>query len=161
MKTRKYAAALALVLPLLAGLAAYVPYTLLLFRRGAWLGIYATPFAALRAILSAQLHSLIFMRFSPALLVYGSILLIPWATLFLFSRRSPWFHEWMQISIRLVIALGIVSTLFDLPYSQHNLTPGGLDDPALVPSAILALCFGYVVGEFWCLGQPQPLVDRL
>lgn len=152
---------LALLLPLLAGLMAYVPYTLLLFRRGAWLGLYSSPFAAFRAIVSAQLHSLILMRFSPAVLVFGSILLIPWATLFLFSRRSPWFYEWMQISIRLLIALGILSTLFDLPYAQHNLFPGGLNDPPLVPSAILALCFGYVVGEFWCLGQPQPLVDRL
>lgn len=152
---------LALVLPLLAGLAVYVPFAMLLCRRGAWLGLYATPAAALRAILAKQLHSLIFIRFSPAALVFGAILLIPWATLFLFSRRSPWFHEWMQISIRLVFAGGILSTLFNLPYSQYQLMPGGLDDPAVVPSAILALCFGYVVGEFWCLGQVQPLVDRL
>lgn len=151
---------LALVLPFLLGLSLLLPEALLLFRRGHWIDLYATFSDALLGLLRAQFHALLGGHFTVSFLLFGCILILPWCTLFL-TRRSPWFHEWPQISLRLLFAGGGLCILFNAMFAPYYLVPGGLDDPGLVPSAILALCFGYIAGEFWCLGQPQPLVDRL
>ncbi len=151
---------LAFVFSFALGLSIYLPEAYVLFRRGAWLGLYDGLPAAFRAILSSQLAMLTALHLSPVLLVFACILLIPLCSLFLLSRRCPWFYEWPQTASRLFFAGGILATLFNVMFAPHFLVPGGMDDPVLVPTLLLGLCYGYVAGEFWCIGQPRPLLDR-
>lgn len=151
---------LTFVFSLALGLSLYVPEALVLFHRGSWLGLYDSIGTALKTIVSAQLSMLTALHLSPVLLVFICILMIPLFSLFLLSRRCPWFYEWPQTSIRLFFAGGILATLFNVMFSPHFLVPGGMDDPVLVPTLLLGLCYGYAAGELWCIGQPRLLLDR-
>ena len=145
---------------LLLGLSIYLPEAIVLFRRGSWLGLYSVWTDALLGIFTAQLSTLTSMQFSPVLLVFACIILIPYCSLFLLSRRCPWFYEWPQTAIRIFFAGGILATLYNVMFSPHFLVPGGMDDPVLVPTLLLGLCFGYVVGDLWCLGQLSPSLNN-
>jgi tetratricopeptide (TPR) repeat protein len=115
-------------------------------------GVYDNAGAAFLAMAKAGAADWLVLRFSPAVLVFASILLIPPAVLFLLSRRCPWFYERGEILIRALLGAGAAGMAWNAVYSPMFLT-GGMQDPALLPYALLAVCFGYVAGEFWIMGQ--------
>ena len=144
-----------------AGLSLYVGLACLTANRGSWLGMYpGGAWDAFKDIFRTQFSSLAMMKFSPALLVFGCILAVPWCTLFLLSHRCPWCYEGAEIWIRVVFGLGLASIAWTPPYSPCYLVPGGLDDPPVVPSLILAVCFGCTIGEIWLMGDLRPRIDN-
>ncbi|MBR6021303.1 MAG: hypothetical protein IK066_02670 [Kiritimatiellae bacterium] len=144
-----------------AGLSLYVVLARLTASRGSWLGMYpGGAWEAFRMLLRTQFASLAMMKFSPALLVFGCILAVPWCTLFLLSHRCPWCYEGAEIWIRVVFGLGLASIAWTPPYSPCYLVPGGLSDPPVVPSLVLAVCFGCTVGETWLMGDLRERIDN-
>lgn len=115
-------------------------------------GMHGSAAAVLAALAKAATAEWLVLRFSPAVLVFASILLIPPTVLFLLSRRCPWFYERGEILIRALLGAGAAGVAWHAVYSPVFLM-GGMQNPAVLPSAILAVCFGYVAGEFWIMGQ--------
>lgn len=144
-----------------AGLSLYAVMAWLVVRRGAWVGMYAGGMAeAFPAIFRAQFAGLLAMHFSPALLVFGCVLGIPWLVLFVMSHRCPWCYESAEIGIRVLFGIGLATIAWTPPYAPCFLVVGGLVDPPVVPSLILAVCFGCVVGETWIMGDLRPRIDN-
>lgn len=108
--------------------------------------------AALAAVARAATADWMVLRFSPALLVFLSVLMIPCGVLFWLSRRCPWFYERGEVLIRVLFGAGLAGVAWNAVYSPSFLV-GGMQDPAVLPNAVLAVCFGYVAGEFWIMGQ--------
>lgn len=155
---KRFGAYAAFILPGLLGGAA-----LLLTFRWSWLHggqeLYGSIRAWGRAMLAAQAHGIGFhVAASPVILVMVTVAFLPWWILFPLSHRSPWFYERGQILLRLLLLGHLGSLLFNVTYSPWLLL-GGVQDPYLLPSALLAACAGYVTGEFWCLSEIIPFQD--
>jgi len=158
---RSWLAWLAYVLAPLAGLSLYAVCAWLVWRRGQWLGLYPGGlWEAFQAIFRAQFSALYTMHFSPALLVFACVLGVPWCTLFLLSHRCPWCYEGAEIFIRVVFGIGLASIAWTPPYAPCFLVVGGLVDPPVAPSLVLAVCFGCTVGETWIMGDLRPRIDN-
>ena len=142
---------------LLAGLALYGIAAYLLFRRGGPAGLYDSRFEALSQIIREQVLQIIQIRFSPGFPVVIFVTLMPWLTLFAMSRRSPWFYEWGQVVVRLIFVGGLLGVLYNAAFSPWNLL--GMGYLAATPYLLLAVCMGYMAGEFWILGEIQVLAD--
>ncbi|NCA82503.1 MAG: tetratricopeptide repeat protein [Opitutae bacterium] len=144
---------------LLLGLSLYPLQAFVLFRQGAPWDLFASPGQAWALILREQLQLILHVRYSPGFMVIMFLCLVPWLTLFVMSRRSPWFYEGWQIAVRLIIVVGLVGVLYNASYAPWNLL--GLSYLMVTPYLLLAICMGYIAGEFWIIGEPQVLVDRL
>lgn len=139
------------------GLTAYPLIAFVYFKQQALAGAYVAPLDAMRQMLSAQFLAATQLRYAPGFLVIVAVSVVPWLTLFPLSIRSPWFYEWGQIAVRALFAVGMVAVLADLPFSPWRLV--GFGYLMTLPYLILAICFGYVAGEFWILGEPQMMLD--
>ncbi len=148
---------LAIWLGLLAGLSFYGVFAHLLFRNSAHLDVMTTRWQALYQILRDQFELITRVRHYNGFLVAMCVCLIPWITLFVLSRRSPWFYEIGQVIVRLIFLGGLLGVLFNATYSPWNLM--GMNYLMVVPYLLMAVCVGYIAGEFWILGEAQPLVD--
>ena len=158
---KSWLAWLAFVFSPLAGLSLYWIMAVLVYRRGAWLGMYpGGRWEALLDILRAQFANLYAMHFSPALLVFVCILGVPWLTLFVMSHRCPWCYEGAEIAIRVLFGIGLATIAWTPPYSPCFLVPGGLIDPPIAPTLLLAACFGCTIGETWLMGDLRPRIDN-
>ena len=155
---KRFGAYAAFILPGLLGGAA-----LLLTFRWSWLHggqeLYGSIRAWGRAMLAAQAHGIGFhVAASPIILVMVTVAFLPWWILFPLSHRSPWFYERGQVLLRLLLLGHLGSLLFNVTYAPWLLL-GGVQDPYLLPAALLAACAGYVTGEFWCLSEDIPFKD--
>ena len=139
------------------GLSLYPLIAYVYFKQLALAGNYVPPLEALRQTLSSQFQMATQLRFAAGFLVIVAVPVVPWLTLFPLSSRSPWFYEWGQIGVRALFAVGMLAVLYDLPFSPWQLS--GFGYVMVVPYAILAVCMGYVAGEFWILGEPQIMLD--
>lgn len=133
-------------------LAAYV-----FFKQSALAGAYVAPWAALEQMLGAQLLLIVQLRYSSGFLAIVAVSVLPWLTLFPMSSRSPWFYEWGQVGVRLIFVGGLIAILFDASFAPWGLM--GMSYLLVTPYLILAICMGYVVGEFWILGETQMMMD--
>ena len=139
------------------GLTLYPLIAYVLFKQSALAGTYVAPLEALRQTLAAQFQMATQLRFASGFLVIVAVPLVPWLTLFPLSSRSPWFYEWGQISVRGLFAVGMLAVLGDAPFAPWRLM--GFGYLMTTPYVILAICMGYVAGEFWILGEPQIMLD--
>lgn len=143
---------------LLAGLSLYPMEAYYLFRKGLFAGAFASPWQAWAMILREQGWSIVQLRFHPGFPVILFFSLVPWLTLFAMSPRSPWFYERWQIAVRLIFVGGLMGVLGGASFSPWNLL--GMNYLMVTPYLLLAICMGYMAGEFWILGEWQQLADR-
>jgi tetratricopeptide (TPR) repeat protein len=141
------------------GLALYPFNAFMLFRPGAEMGPFSSFWQAWGRILQDQAQRiLLFPSHNPPGFLYILIFaLVTWLMLFAMSHRSPWFYESGQMLVRLLLVAGGLGVLYNI-----GLAPWRMPDMSnLVVTAyvVLATCTGYMAGEFWILGEPQPLVD--
>lgn len=151
---RTYAALLG---GLALGLALYPLIAFVYFKQHALAGSYVAPLEALRQTLADQFQMVTQIRYATGFLVVIVLPVVPWLTLFPLSSRSPWFYEWGQIGVRALFAVGMLAVLFDLSFSPWHLM--GFSYLMAMPYVILAICMGYVAGEFWIMGEPQIMMD--
>ena len=142
---------------LLLGLALYPLHAVALFRQGASAGMFASPWEAWAQILREQFHLIVLVRQAPGFPVIMFFCLAPWLMLFAMSRRSPWFYEGDQVLVRLVFAAGLLGVLYNAPFAPWQLL--GMNYPMVSPYVLLAICMGYMAGEFWILGSVHALLD--
>ena len=142
---------------LLAGLSLYAFNAYVLYRRGTVLELFASPQAAWIQIAKEQWALISQIHYHPGFLVVMFLSLVPWLTLFAMSRRSPWFYERGQVAVRLILAGGLLAVLYNATFSPWNLI--GMGYLMVTPYVLLAVCMGYMVGEFWILGEINLLVD--
>ena len=111
---------------------------------GTWGGMTAS-FANdyLATILRFRLHS--------GFLVLMVMAIVPWALVFLLSRRSPWSYDPDQVLVRIVFIVGLLAVLYDAPFSFWNLL--GVDGLMLPAHALLAAGIGFMSGELWIVGS--------
>ena len=77
---------------------------------------------------------------------------VPWGMLFLLRPKKPaWRYSPWQVLLRLVVLAAAMSTLFNAPLSPWRFF--GMHYLMVTPYLILAGCAGYVVGDFWVMGQ--------
>ena len=141
----------------LLGAALYPLHALVLYRTGAAAGLYGSVWAALAAILRDQALLITQVRYSPGFPVIMFFSLVPWLTLFVMSRRSPWFYEPPQVIVRLIFTGGLLGVLCNASFAPWHLL--GTTYFMVTPYLLLAVCLGYIAGEFWILGEAQPLLD--
>ena len=139
------------------GLSLYVASALLLYRQAAPLELFASRGQAWAQILQEQLSLIVQVRYSAGFPVVMFFSLAPWLTLFTMSRRSPWFYEWGQVTVRLIFVGGLAGVLYNASFAPWHLL--GMGYLMLTPYVLLAICMGYMAGEFWILGEAQPLAD--
>lgn len=115
---------------------------------GTWGGMTAS-FASdyLATILRFRLHS--------GFLVLMVMAIVPWALVFLLSRRSPWSYDPDQVLVRIVFIAGVLAVLYDAPVSFWNLL--GVDGLMLPAHALLAAGIGFMSGELWIEGARSPV----
>ena len=142
---------------LVLGLLFYPLDAYVFFKQSALAGMYVAPWAALKQMLGAQIQLITQIRYSPGFLAIIAVSVVPWLTLFTMSSRSPWFYEWGQIGVRLIFAGGLIAILYDASFAPWNLL--GMGYLMVTPYLMLAICMGYVVGEFWILGESQRMMD--
>jgi len=141
----------------LLGLAFYPFNAYVLYRQGGYLGVYTSMWQALFQIIETQLQLITQVRFSPGFPVIIFFSLVPWLTLFAMSRRSPWFYEWGQVLVRLIFVGGLLAVLFNASFAPWKLL--GLSYLMVTPYLLMAVCMGYMAGEFWILGEKKVLGD--
>ena len=129
----------------------------LLFKQNALAGSFIQPWVAVKQVLSDQILQVTQIRFSPGFLAIIAVSVIPWLTIFAMSTRSPWFYEWGQVSVRLIFIGGLLAILYDASFAPWHLL--GMGYLMVTPYLMLAICMGYIVGEFWILGETQALLD--
>ncbi|MDR0994501.1 MAG: tetratricopeptide repeat protein [Verrucomicrobiota bacterium] len=85
-------------------------------------------------------------------LIVMSLAVIPWCILFLLRAKKPaWRYSAWQVGLRLIVLLSAMAVLFNAPLSPWRFF--GMRYLMLTPYLILSVCAGYVVGEFWVMGQ--------
>ena len=139
------------------GLSLYAFHAIMLYRQGLWAELYASPWQALLQIWREQVMQIAMVRFSPGFLVLAFFSVVPWLILFAMSSRSPWFYEWGQVLPRVVLAGALLGVLFNAPFSPWRLM--GMGQLVVTPYLVLAICMGYMAGEFWILGEVHYLLD--
>ncbi len=135
------------------GGAAYGLAAWLLVRRG---GAGAVG-QALARILQEQAQLIVQVRFSPGVLIVLLFAMVPWLMLFAMSRRSPWYYEGDQVAVRVLIVAGLLAVLYDAPFAPWRLL--GMDYLMVTPYLLMAICAGYMAGEFWIMGESQMSSD--
>jgi tetratricopeptide (TPR) repeat protein len=139
------------------GLMVYPFNAYVLFRESAPWGLFASPWQAWARILQDQLLLIAQIRLSPGFLVIMFFCLVPWLMLFAMSRRSPWYYETDQVAVRLVFTGGLLGVLYSASFAPWSML--GMVYLLVTPHVLLAICMGYMAGEFWILGEVQELGD--
>ena len=139
------------------GLLVYPLDAYVFFKQSALAGMYVAPWAAMKQMLGGQIQLITQIRYSPGFLAIIAVSVMPWLTLFTMSSRSPWFYEWGQIGVRIIFAGGLIAILYDASFAPWGLL--GMGYLMVTPYLMLAICMGYVVGEFWILGESQMMMD--
>ncbi|MDY0149288.1 MAG: hypothetical protein RBT03_04280 [Kiritimatiellia bacterium] len=141
----------------LLGLVLYGFHAVVLFRHGLPSHAFASPWAALLQIWQSQMALVLQVRHSAGFFVVMFFCLGPWLTIFVMSRRSPWFYEWGQIVVRLIFIGGLLAVLYNASFSPWHLM--GMSYLLLTPYVLMAVGMGYMAGEFWILGERHHLLD--
>lgn len=141
----------------LLGLSLYGFHAVVLFQHGLPSGAFASPWAALLQIWQSQVALVLQVRHSAGFFVVMFFCLGPWLTIFVMSRRSPWFYEWGQIVVRLIFIGGLLAVLYNASFSPWNLM--GMSYLLVTPYVLMAVAMGYMTGEFWILGERHHLLD--
>ncbi len=139
------------------GLLFYLLDAYVFYKQNALAGSYVAPLESVRQLLAAQIQLVTQLRFSPGFLAIIAVSVVPWLTLFTMSSRSPWFYEWGQIGVRLIFAGGLMAILYNASFAPWSLL--GMGYLAVTPYLMLAICMGYIAGEFWILGEFQIMMD--
>lgn len=139
------------------GLSLYFFHILMLYKDAQWAGHFASPWAVLTQMLADQIGPVLMVRHSNGFFVVMFFCLVPWLTLYLMSRRSPWFYEWGQILVRAIFIGGLLAVLYNASFSPWNLM--GMYFLVVTPYMIMAVCFGYMAGELWILGEIHLMLD--
>jgi hypothetical protein len=142
---------------LLLGLSLYLFHAVILYEHGLPADIYASPGQALMDIWTKQFLLILQVRYSTGFFVVMFFCLGPWLTLFVMSRRSPWFYEWGQIAVRLIFLAGLIAALYNASFGPWTLM--GLQFLLVTPYVLMAVAVGYMAGEFWILGERHHLLD--
>ena len=133
-----------------AGLGLYAVHVGLLYWRVMPTGAFASPWAAGASVLREQFALISQLRTHAAFPVLAFFCLVPWFLLFVMSRRTPWHYEGDQIVVRWLFAGGLLGVLFNAPFAPWHML--GMKYLAVTPYLLLAVCTGYMNGEFWILG---------
>ncbi|MGD9782669.1 MAG: tetratricopeptide repeat protein [Kiritimatiellia bacterium] len=133
-----------------AGLGLYALHAGLLYWRGRPTDAFSSPWAAGMAMLQEQFALVVQLRSHAAFPLLAFFCLVPWFLLFVLSRRTPWHYEGDQIAVRWVFAGGLLAVLCNASFAPWHLL--GMKYLAVTPYLLLAVCMGYMDGEFWILG---------
>ncbi len=139
------------------GLLLYPVHAVWLFRQGAPWNLVASPWEAWARILQEQLTLIVLLRFSSGFIIIVLLSFVPWLMLFAMSRRSPWFYEFDQVIVRLILAVVVMAVLFNAFIAPWQIL--GMTYPMVTPYLILALCMGFMTGELWIMGEPRNVRD--
>jgi Tfp pilus assembly protein PilF len=136
---------------------------LLLYLLNGWT-LWSDPTAALRGFGSMwaviwyiwrdQWHLIVNAPQISGFLLVMALTVVPWGGLFLMrSKRPAWRYSAWQVVLRLVVLALAMGALFNAPFSPWNFF--GMAYVMATPYLILAVCAGYVAGEFWVMGQAR------
>jgi tetratricopeptide (TPR) repeat protein len=142
---------------LMLGLGLYALHAFTLHRHGQPMQAYDSRWDALLEIWKGQADAIGAFRFTPGLVIILFLSLAPWLTLFAFSLRSPWFYESGQVAARLIFTAGLMVVLYNASFSPWNLM--GMNVFLVTPYVVMAICMGYMAGEFWILGEVHGMID--
>lgn len=120
-------------------------------RRAAALGVVDNWRAVTVSFGSDYLAALLQFRQHSGFIVLMLMAFVPWAMVFLLSRRSPWNYDPDQVPVRFVFVIGLLAILYDAPFSFWNLL--GVEGLMLPAHALLAASMGYMSGELWIVGS--------
>jgi len=134
---------------------------LLLYPLNAWT-IWSNPTTALRGFQSMwgvlwfiwrdQWHLIVHAPQTTGFLLVLALTLIPWGVLFLLRAKRPaWRYRVWPVLLRMVVLAAAIGTVVNAPLSPWNFF--GMYYVMVTPYLILAVCAGYVAGEFWVMGQ--------
>lgn len=134
---------------------------LLLYLVNAWT-LWSNPTLALRGFQSMwgvlwfiwrdQWHLIVHAPQTTGFLLIMALTLVPWGVLFLSRAKRPaWRYRIWPVLLRWVVLAAAVGTLFNAPLSPWHFF--GMAYVMVTPYLILAVCAGYVAGEFWVMGQ--------
>ena len=99
-----------------------------------------------------QWHLIVNAPQTAGFLLVMVLTLLPWGMLFLLrSKRPAWRYSFWQVAVRLVVLGAALGALFNLPLAPWHFF--GMHYLMVTPYVILAVCAGYVAGEFWAMGQ--------
>ena len=135
------------------GLLAVPLHAAIFFWEGRSAGFAVTFLGALTQHIIDPLRLFARMRFIEGIYIVPLISAVPWLILFAMSNRSPWTYDGSKIGIRLLLVGGLWGVLGDALYAPWRLV--GMWYPMVTPYLLLAVCMGYMAGEFWILGQTQ------
>ena len=142
---------------LVLGLLFYPLHAVWFFRQGESWALFASPWQAWARILQEQILLILQVRFSSGFIIILLLSFVPWLMLFAMSRRSPWFYEFDQVGVRLILAAVLMAVLFNAFIAPWKML--GLDYLMVTPYWILAICMGYMTGELWIMGEPRNVRD--
>lgn len=142
---------------LLLGLSLYPFNAQVLFQNGVAQELFASPWQAWAQMLQDQALLIGQVRFNAGFLIILLFSMVPWLLLFAMSRRSPWYYESDQIAVRVIFVGGLMAVLYNAPFSPWRLL--GSNHLMVTPYLLLAICMGYMAGEFWIVGECQRLQD--
>jgi len=134
---------------------------LLLYPLNAWT-LWSDPTAAQRGFHSMwgvlwyiwrdQWHLIVKAPHITGFLLVMALTVVPWSVLFLLRAKRPaWRYRIWPVLLRLVVLAVAAGTLFNASLAPWNFF--GMFYVMITPYVILAACTGYVVGEFWVMGQ--------
>ena len=139
------------------GLLMYPVHALWFFRQGAPWELFASPWQAGLRIVQEQLWLILLVRSSSSFIIILLLSTVPWLMVFVMSRRSPWFYEFDQVGVRLVLGAVLMAVLFNAFISPWKAL--GMTYPMVTPYLILAVCMGFMAGELWIMGEPRNVRD--
>ena len=139
------------------GLLVYPVHALWFFRQGAPWGLFASPWPAWMRIVQEQLLLILQVRFSSSFILILLLSTVPWLMVFAMSRRSPWFYEFDQVGVRLVLSAVLMAVLFNAFIAPWKAL--GMTYPLVTPYLLLAVCMGFMTGELWIMGEPRNVRD--
>jgi len=134
---------------------------LLLYPLNAWT-LWSNPTTALRGFHSMggvlwyiwrdQWHLIVNAPQITGFLLVMALTVVPWSVLFLLRTKRPaWRYRIWPVLLRWVVLAAAMGALFNSPLAPWNFF--GMFYVMVTPYLILAVCTGYVAGEFWVMGQ--------
>lgn len=99
-------------------------------------------------ILKNQWNLIIHATHTGGMVVVLMLTVLPWALVFLLSRRDPMHRNWGQFLVRFVMVGVFLASLFPSKFTPWDLG-GQMRYLMTTPYLIMAICIGYVAGDFW------------
>lgn len=153
IQLKKFRPWILLLTGLLLGVCVYPLHALVLNRMELAYGLQESFGTTLGHLMTTQQKLLMPYQNSVGFMIFISCACVPWFTIFVCSRRSPWFYGADQILMRVVIMGLFLAILYNAPFSFWNLL--GMPHLTLFPYLLMATATGYITGEFWIYGQRQ------